>query len=157
MEIERKWLINPNNIPYNLLNAKKTSIEQTYINFEPEIRVRKINNGEKYILTVKSNLTDSGLKRDEYEIEITKEEYENLVIKKEGTTILKDRYTLTDTGNIIELDIFKENLLGLSYMEIEFNSEETANGFTTPDWVIKDVTNDIRYKNGHLARYGMPK
>ena len=42
-------------------------------------------------------------------------------------------------------------------MEIEFENKELADKFKTPDWVIKDVTADIRYKNGYLARYGIPE
>ena len=63
-EIERKWLINVNDIPYNLEEGIEQKIVQTYINFSPEIRVRNINNGEKYILTVKSNMSVDGLTRD---------------------------------------------------------------------------------------------
>ena len=42
-------------------------------------------------------------------------------------------------------------------MEIEFLNMEEATAFVTPEWVIADVTDDVRYKNGHLARYGIPK
>ena len=37
VEIERKWLIDPARIPYDLTNAEVFDIEQTYINFSPEI------------------------------------------------------------------------------------------------------------------------
>ena len=45
---------------------------------------------------------------------------------------------------------------GLAYLEIEFENQEEALNFETPDWVIKDVTDDVNYKNGYLARYGIP-
>lgn len=156
-EIERKWLINVNDIPYNLEEGIEQKIVQTYINFSPEIRVRNINNGEKYILTVKSNMSVDGLTRDEKEYYISKEEYDNLLKKQEGNTITKTRYQIYDKGNIVEIDIFKNELQGLAYMEIEFETEEKARAFETPSWVIKDVTDDIRYKNGYLARYGIPE
>ena len=156
-EIERKWLINVNDIPYNLEEGIEQKIVQTYINFSPEIRVRNINNGEKYILTVKSNMSVDGLTRDEKEYYISKEEYDNLLKKQEGNTITKTRYQIYDKGNIVEIDIFKNELQGLAYMEIEFETEEKARAFKTPSWVIKDVTDDIRYKNGYLARYGIPE
>ena len=38
----------------------------------------------------------------------------------------------------------------------EYNIDE-AEAYKTPDWVIKDVTDDIRYKNAYLAQYGIPK
>ena len=42
-------------------------------------------------------------------------------------------------------------------MEIEFATEEEAKKYTSPDFVIKDVTSDERYKNGSLARFGIPE
>ena len=57
---------------------------------------------------------------------------------------------------LLAIDIFSGELDGLAYLEIEFENQEEANAFTTPDWVIKDVTSDLNYKNGYLARYGIP-
>lgn len=79
VEIERKWIIDKEKIPYDLTNSQISMIEQTYICFSPEIRVRRINNGEEYTFTVKTNMTSDGMIRDEMEINITKEEYENLI------------------------------------------------------------------------------
>ena len=59
-------------------------------------------------------------------------------------------------GQVIAIDIFHGDLDGLAYMEIEFPDFSSAEKYQTPDWVIADVTDDIRYKNGHLARYGIP-
>ena len=157
VEIEKKWLIDKTKIPYELSNAEVIEIEQTYICFSPEIRVRRINNGDEYTFAVKINMTSDGLIRDEMENSITEEEYNNMIIKKEGNTIYKTRYQFLEDGNLYAIDIFKGDLEGLAYMEIEFENKELADNFETPDWVIKDVTSDIRYKNGHLARYGIPE
>ena len=100
-EIERKWLIKEKDIPYDLKSAVKQEIEQTYLCFSPEIRVRKIDNGAKYILTIKSNMSVDGLVRDEKEYYITEEEYKNLLTKKEGFTIEKTRYQIYDFYNNI--------------------------------------------------------
>lgn len=158
-EIERKWLIDKEKIPYQLndIGVQVFDIQQTYICFEPEMRVRNYNNGQFYEFTLKNNMSKDGMIRDEVNIDITKEQYDNLIKKKEGTTIHKVRYQLYDDGQLIAIDIFKDNLDGLAYMEIEFATEEESNNFKTPEWVIKDVTGDINYKNGHLARFGIPK
>ena len=47
-------------------------------------------------------------------------------------------------------------------LDVDENSEivkgeEESNNYKEPDWVIKDVTSDKNYKNGYLARYGIPK
>lgn len=157
VEIEKKWLIDKTKIPYNLSNAEVIEIEQTYICFSPEIRVRKINNGQQYTFAVKTNMTSDGLIRNEMEEAITEEEYNNMIKKKEGNTIYKTRYQFLEDNNLYAIDIFKGDLEGLAYMEIEFENKELADKFKTPDWVIKDVTADIRYKNGYLARYGIPE
>lgn len=61
-----------------------------------------------------------------------------------------------DNGYLLAIDIFSGELDGLAYLEIEFENQEEANNFKTPEWVIKDVTSDLNYKNGYLARYGIP-
>ena len=156
VEIEKKWIIDKENIPYNLSNSEIIEIEQTYISFSPEIRVRKINGGEEYTFAVKTNMTSDGMIRDEMEYYITEEEYNNLITKKEGNTIYKTRYQFLDGDYLFEIDIFSGELEGLAYLEIEFENQEEANNFEMPSWVIKDVTSDLSYKNGYLARYGIP-
>ena len=95
--------------------------------------------------------------RNELEESITEEEYENMIKKKEGNTIYKTRYQFLDDDYLIAIDIFSGDLEGLAYMEIEFENHEIANQYRAPGWVIKDVTDDLNYKNGYLARYGIPK
>lgn len=158
VEIERKWLIDPNNIPYDLSNAEVCEIEQTYITFSPEFRIRRVNGGEYYTCAFKANLRVGGLVRDEIEAFITEDEYDNLLVKSEGNTIYKTRYQFLDEeGYLIAIDIFAGDLEGLAYMEIEFTNMDEATEYGNPDWVIADVTNDVNYKNGYLARYGIPE
>lgn len=157
-EIERKWLIKKEDIPYDLQDKRVYvyDIEQTYLNFDPEIRVRNYNNGEFFEFTVKGNMSSDGLVRDEFNINITKDQYDTLIKKKEGKTIYKTRYQFLDQNNIIAIDVFHDELDGLAYMEIEFRNEEESKQYKEPNWVIKDVTSDKNYKNGYLARYGIP-
>ena len=158
-EIEKKWLLDKSKIPYDLSgkDVKVYKIKQTYLCFDPEMRVRDYNDGAAYEYTMKTNMTVDGLIRDEVNITINKKQYDNLIKKKEGKTINKTRYQFYADGQIIAIDIFHGDLDGLAYMEIEFPNEEEARKYKTPDWVIKDVTDDINYKNGHLARYGIPE
>lgn len=157
VEIEKKWLIRKDDIPYDLSKAEKTVIEQTYISFEPEMRVRKLNDGQMYTTAVKTNMTTDGMVRDEEEYVISKEEYDILVQNKQGNTIYKTRYQFLDRGDVIAIDIFSGDLEGLAYMEVEFTSKEEADKYEEPVWAVKDVTDDKNYKNGYLARYGIPE
>jgi len=158
-EVERKWLIKKEDIPYNLNdnNVEVYDIQQTYICFDPEMRVRNYNNGQSYEFTIKTNMSYDALVRDETNINITKEQYDNLITKKEGVTIHKTRYQLYADNQVIAFDIFHGDLDGLAYMEFEFLNREESEAYKEPNWVIKDVTSDLNYKNGHLARFGIPQ
>ena len=156
-EIERKWLVKRENIPYNLeKKADIFEITQTYLNYSPEIRVRNISD-QRYMMAIKTGLTEEqGLTRDERQYDLTKEEYEHLLSKQEGNTIYKTRYQIKVDNYQYAFDYFHEQLDGLTYVEIEFPSEEEANNFQAPDWFGKDVTNEKKYKNQSLAQYGIP-
>ncbi len=155
-EIERKWIIDAEDIPFDLTKAKSDHMFQSYISFSPTIRIR-CENGERFILCVKAKSKGSYLAREEFETELTKEQYDFLLSKKEGNIIEKIRYTVKENGLCYEIDIFKGELAPLAYLEIEFPSVEAALAFKSPEWVIKDVTDDYKYKNASLAKNGIPK
>lgn len=148
MEIERKFLINE--IPYNLNEYDFYTLEQAYISTNPVIRIRKkINTDEKYILTIKSS---GMMTRQEYELEIDKTAYDNLLKKAEGNIITKDRYIIPlDNSLVLELDIFKDAFDGLIMGEIEFPDEETAKKYTPPAYVSEEVTYDKRFHNSTMS------
>lgn len=155
-EIERKWVIDPDENPFDLSKAKKDDMVQAYISFSPTIRVRS-ENGERFILCVKAKAKGSYLAREEFETELTREQFEFLLAKKEGSIIEKTRYTIKQDGLNYEIDIFHGELAPLAYLEIEFPTVEDAVNFKSPHWVIKDVTDDFKYKNAGLAKYGKPE
>ena len=145
MEIERKFLVK--NIPLDLKEYDKAHIEQGYLSFNPEVRLR--NKNGKYYLTVKGNGTIS---REEYETEISCQTYNELSSKMQGRLLVKDRYNIPlDTNCLAELDVYV-NIAGItSTVEVEFTSIESANGFTLPNWFGLEVTSDEKYKNKNLA------
>lgn len=156
IEIERKFLIETSKIPYNLSLLDIYEIKQSYISFSPEIRLRDIKE-YGYILTVKAAVDYRGMIREEREFMLTEEEYNDLFKKREGNIIEKTRYQGVDNNGVMfAIDIFEGYLKGLAYWEVEFDSEEEANSYVPPAWVGKDVTSDKRYKNGSLARNGLP-
>lgn len=157
MEIERKWRIRPEDIPYNLSSLKAIQIEQAYISFSPVVRVRNINQGEKYILTVKRPTEFKGLASLEDETEIDEQTYRFLRSVASGNIISKTRYLYPlPSGLLEEIDIFSGDLQGLAYLEIEFPDRESAAAFPSPGWVMDDVTYKPEYKNSSLAQHGLP-
>lgn len=161
MEIERKWLIDKQKIPHDLNTLESFEIEQAYISFRPSIRVRMLracDGAERFVLTLKSASADrNALSREEYELPIDHKAYDTLMQKAEGNKIHKTRYLFRRADGLLEeLDVFHGALDGLAYLEIEFVSVEQAKSFPSPDWVVRDVTADKRFRNSALARFGLP-
>ena len=152
-EIERKFLVA--SLPENLDNYRHEEVIQGYIVISrdgTEVRLRK--KGDKYFQTVKSG---GGKVRAEYEIEISKEQYEGLWQTTEGKRIEKTRYKIPHDGAVIELDVYGGNLNGLVTAEVEFSSEEASGKFVSPLWFGEEATDDKRYKNQSLAIHGLPQ
>ena len=155
LEIENKYLLSYNKtlkFIKSLSNYKAHKIKQFYLSCTPKAtkRVRKVDG--KYILTVKKG---SGKIRKEKEKEINKKRYKKLKKSKIGRTIKKIRYVFELEGHTYELDIFRGDLKGLAYLEIEFSDIRQMQNFTLPKIlrkiVKKDVSNDKRYTNAFLA------
>ena len=146
MEIERKYLVK--SIPENLKDYPCRVMEQGYLNIAPVIRIRKDN--DNFELTYKSK----GLMvREEYNLPLTKEAYEHLLLKIDGRLIKKRRYMIPLEGNLtVELDVFEGELAPLILAEVEFPDEDRALSFTPPDWFGEDVTFSGKYHNSHLSR-----
>ena len=151
MEIERKFLIEK--IPFELENYEHHELSQGYISVSPVIRIRKSD--DSYILTVKSG---GLLAREEYEINLSEEEYTSLIPKVEGNFIDKTRYIipLEKEKLRVELDVFHGIYDGLIYAEVEFPDIETAEGCTPPEYFGREVTSDGQYTNASLSNMTDP-
>ena len=145
-EIERKFLIKK--IPDNLDEYKKVVLEQGYLSVNPVVRVRRQD--ESYYLTYKGK---GLMKREEYNLPLTKESFEHLIKKADGNIIRKNRYIIPieNTNLKIELDVFEKPFEDLVMAEVEFESVDEANSFVMPEWFLKDVTDDKNYQNSTLS------
>lgn len=147
MEIERKFLLEQS-IDLSKFESKK--IEQFYISFNPEVRIRKISND--CFLTIKS---DGDLEREEIELTIAKEEYKKLKTLASTSSIKKTRYYISNGDFIYELDVYHNGLEGLFTVEVEFSSKKESKKFIAPNWFGKEITDVKKYKNKNLAKYGI--
>lgn len=150
-EIEYKYLVDLSQINYD--SFPFSEIEQAYISTAPVIRIRRIDND--YILTIKGG---GQVKRLEYELSLSAEEYAGLLPKIEGYRIQKRRYRIpylfSGKEYTIELDIFQGSFAGLVIAEVEFASEAEAKAFQPPAWFRQNVSLDPHYHNSFLARHG---
>lgn len=154
VEIERKFLVRKKDLSFALSKYKHYEISQGFIYIKPAIRIRKI--GDKYTLTIKTKppreiKAKNDLARTEYEIEIPKKCYNYLLKFCKGRVIKKTRYYIPYRQYVIELDIFKGDLNGLIYAEIEFESVKKAEKFKPLPWFYREVTGIEKYKNTQLS------
>lgn len=151
MEIERKFLIEKENLPASLEEYPCHKIEQGYLCTDPVVRIRQED--ETYYLTYKSG---GFLAREEYNLPLTKEAYAHLRPKTDGIVLSKTRYLLPEKdGLTIELDVFHSPYEGLYLAEVEFPSKEAAEAYKPPAWFGEDVTYSSLYHNSSLSK-GMP-
>lgn len=142
MEIERKWLLN------TLPQAKMIEhgfVEQFYISTEPEVRLRRCEvlqgkNRIPYRLAVKSNGT---LSREEIQLEVPQEFYEQVKQFVGKPPILKETWTFNLEGYKLEVSNVENRFL---YAEIEFETEEQAEAYVMPIVDAVEVTNNPNYK-----------
>lgn len=157
IEIERKFLIAFPSL--DKLKAQKGSkikmITQTYLPCEKgnSSRIRKItqNGSVSYVKTLKKRI--SPLSCFEEESEITKAEYEELLqlADKSKVSINKTRYAFEYHKHIMEIDVY-EFWQDRAILEIELSREDEE--FSIPKFIelIKEVSQDKRYKNTNLAK-----
>lgn len=149
IEIEKTFLVK--NIPANLSSYKSFKIKQGYISSTPPVlRIRQKN--DKYEITKKLPLKPGDWSSsEEINIPLTKEEFDKLFVLTEKS-LQKTRYLIPLENNLTaELDVFEQELNGLSWVEVEFISEEEMNSFKKPNWFGKDITQEDFAANSFLA------
>ena len=157
IEIERKFLISMPDIEQlkRQSNSRVRKMIQTYLICEKEkkARIRKIeeNGNITYVKTVKERI--SALSCFEDERNITEIEYETLleIADKSKESINKTRYSFEYCGHIIEIDVYGF-WSDRAILEVELSSEDES--FSIPEFIkiIKEVSEDTRYKNTNLAK-----
>lgn len=152
-EIERKFLIDPSNIPYDIKTLTCLNIVQGYMPSEATLRLRKVNEN-KFFQTIKSKGTKI---RDEYEIELTEFQFNVLWNLCKDITVSKNRYLIPTEHGLLEIDEYFGNLSGLWTLEIEFKTLEDCDNYKPLDWFGEEVTENIEYKNSQLAINGLTK
>ena len=147
-EIERKFLVKNNSFKKDAF--KSTRIVQGYLSSVPERTVRVRIKDDKGYLTVKGLGNESGASRFEWEIEIPKQDVENLLKICEPGIIDKTRYLVKNGDLTFEVDEFYGDNEELVVAEIELKSEDQA--FEKPDWLGEEVTGDPHYYNSMLMK-----
>ncbi len=149
-EIERKFLIKT--IPMDVEQFPHKEIIQWYLNDSStgkSIRIRHI--WDEYKITRKKWY---GLIREEMEVDISKEEFDQLRFQVENHFLEKTRYYIPHDGYTIELDIYK-NLQWFKTAEVEFTSKREAKKFVVPAWFDEELTKTREATNAYIANHGL--
>ena len=142
-EIERRFLLtdkkpvgfDPNTGAY-LLPVEE--IEQGFLEFDPTIRIRhskyhvsKVRVEDTYELTVKEAVYK--LSREEYNIKLTKSQYESLKKDVKGIMVKKVRVHFGKANLTLDYHIGPMKDLFDDYAEIEFKTEEEAKTYNASE------------------------
>ena len=148
IEIERKFLLRNENWRFEA--DAGISMRQGYLSNNSKSSIRVRISGEQANLNIKSSTP--GTVRREYEYPIPVAEAEELLADLcHELLIEKIRYHVEISDFIWEIDVFSGVNLGLVVAEIELN--EIGQDFPRPAWLGREVSDEIRYYNSHLAGY----
>lgn len=128
-EIERKWVLT--NMPTFSEKGEGYRTEQFYLHVSDQQELRfswTLHYGgrrehSEYLMTVKLG---KGLSRTEIETEITKEDYEHACLLSQGVPVTKTGIKYLCEGNPLYISLVDADFVTA---EIEFPSEDAANGF----------------------------
>ena len=150
-EIERKYIVRMPDVPLPGTESV-TDITQVYLLTDDGSSERVRTRGGKYTHNRKVPVTE--IRNVETEEEISREEYEALLERRDPAcaVIEKVRHVFEYEGQNFELDVFpfwKKQAM----MEIELKNEDVPVNMPPFITVIREVTEDRRYKNHYMAKY----
>jgi len=146
-----RWILQQRKrLPANLRHYHSRTIEQGYLAAKSDgtqIRLRK--SGRHHSLTIKRG---RGISRQEIEIDLTRDQFEELWPATAGCRLTKTRYDIPFGKHTIEIDVYRGRNEGLVVAEVEFRDETECRRFQPPDWFAAEVSGKSRYSNVRLAR-----
>jgi CYTH domain-containing protein len=149
LEIERKWLIPK--IPKKLIKGMKPQIiNQAYLNYMLETRIREYTDTNKYLLTIKGA---GDLSRPEVNIDIDRDRYLELYHEfayKKGA-LVKEYYRVMVDNYLVEISKVDNAFI---YAEIEFDSVVDSYNFKPFKWFGEEITYSNEYK---MINYSLNK
>lgn len=155
VERERRWLCRE--APRALIAATET-ITDLYVT-GARLRLREavpLDGGPPMLrLTRKADVApDTRLITSIY---LPREEFDILTKALTGVRIRKLRHRLHPVaGQAMSVDEFQGELAGLFLAESEFETAEQLAAYPSPDFAVREVTEDPRFTGGWLARNGLP-
>ncbi len=152
IERERRFLIDRASRP-DLAGLPFVRIEDRYIE-GTRLRLRRMRDSTTGLvvlkLTKKYEAADM-LARQIVTAYLTEAEFD-VFASLPAFPLSKRRYTVEAREGEFGIDLFEGALDGLELGEIELADDAALRALVAPSWAIADVSEDIRYEGGHLAR-----
>jgi CYTH domain-containing protein len=156
IERERRWLCRetPKNEVINVV-----AITDIYVT-GARLRLREgrpVNGGPPELRLTRKGVVDARTQLIT-SIYMPEDEFAVLAASLKGARLRKLRHRLKGPrGVTMSYDVFQEALEGLILSEAEFDSPELMAAFPTPDFAVREVTDDARYSGISLALNGLPR
>ncbi len=156
-EIEYKYLLKPSVLKLRVPGTKCHALTQFYTKVSEKVSVRYRQMDGRCFKTVKKG---TGAVREEFEKEIACKRVRKKRKKRVGFVVRKQRCLFDLEERRFSVDIFGKPLAGLYLLEVEFPDKSAFDAFRLPEvlqpYVVREVTEDERYKNKNLACFGLP-
>ncbi|MFH0856439.1 MAG: hypothetical protein V1860_00900 [bacterium] len=141
-------------MPKNLANCEHSEMIDIYFpasSQHPNLRLRKRGNILEITKKTLVNPNDASAQLEQT-IKLTQEDYDAL-LQVAGKRVNKVRYYLNHNGYglSLEVDVFKEALLGLVLVDVEFDSVKEKDDFQMPDFCLVEVTQENFLAGGMLC------
>ena len=155
VERERRWLCR--RVPQALVRRVEEITDLYVTGARLRLREARPTDGSPPILRLSRKADIDKHTRLITSIYLPEEEFAVLAASLQGHRIRKLRHRLHSAPGITLLvDEFQGALEGLFLAEAEFKSQDQLEAFSTPEFVVREVTDDPRFTGGHLVRDGLP-
>jgi CYTH domain-containing protein len=153
-ELERRFLLD--HVPEGIAQDQGWRITDRYIN-NTRLRLRRMEPlaggetvfklGQKEVPSPpdfsRMTITNIYLSSDEYDV----------FAVLPACELRKSRHSLDDAERTYGVDVFEGHLAGLILAEVGFeNTHEMNDQWHPPPWILQEVSDDIRFTGGALAR-----
>ena len=156
IELERRWLVDNARRP-SLDGCDFTLIEDRYL-AGTRLRLRRMKRAREdraLLKLTKKYETDRPEARPIVTTYLSEPEFDAFA-GLPAASLRKRRYHLAFDGRYWSLDLFEGALGGLELLEVEADSDAELAALVPPTWCSSEITDDIRYQCGTLARHGRP-
>jgi CHAD domain-containing protein/CYTH domain-containing protein len=150
VEIERKYLLR--GLPRLPDGTEAVEVDQGWLPGSLlRERLRRVRRGDD-VAYYRALKLGEGVRRIEFEEATPRELFEPLWLLTRGCRVHKRRHLVPDGGLVWEIDEFRDRDLVLAEVELPRASERPQPPHWLAGFVVREVTDDPRYTNLHLAQ-----